>query len=153
MVRNTFRLGSEPEDFVGYQRLGWGLHHVAGDQGTGFFSDLRESMGFDIENPKNSTERAIAMGVKDLNPERILRYCEFISVDQVSTSDLGQMVGIPTIGVKKVSCRKFGHSVQGIDLDLTSDLFRQQRCETCPERKSRDLSWKWTFDWEKSKPR
>ncbi len=110
-----------------------------------------KQMGFDIEKPTNEAEKAVAMGIKDLNPQRILTYCEYISVDQINTSLLGQMTGIPTIGAKRVKCTKFGHSVEGVDLDLTSDLFKKQRCESCPVRKPRDPSWKWTFEWEKNK--
>jgi len=112
-----------------------------------------KQMGFDIEKPTDEAEKAIATGIKDLNPQRILRYCEYITVDQINTSLLGQMTGIPTIGLKRVKCTKFGHSVEGIDLDLSSDLFKKQRCETCPARKPRDPSWKWTFEWERSKAR
>jgi len=74
-----------------------------------------------------------------------------MKVDQVTTSDLGQMIGIPTIGTKRVTCVKFGYSLEGLDLDGVSDSFKHDYCESCRARKPREASWKWTFEWEKNK--
>jgi len=104
-------------------------------------------MGIDIDNPRDDTDRAVQTGIRDLNPERVLRFCEYIRVDQVSTSFLGQMVGVPTVGPKSVSCVKFGYGVETFALDS----LKKSYCESCKFRKMRDPSWKWNFDWEKRK--
>jgi tetratricopeptide (TPR) repeat protein len=110
-----------------------------------------KEMGFDIKHPKTREDVVVATGMKDLNPERILRYCQYMKVDQVSTSFLGRMSGIPTIGQKRIGCIKFGYGLESFDLDHLSELFKQQHCDACRSRKPRDAPWKWTFEWEKNK--
>ena len=75
-----------------------------------------KEMGFDIEHPTTKEDIVVAIGIKDMNPERIIRYCQYMKVDQVSTSFLGQMTGISTIGQKCISCVKFGHGLRGFRL-------------------------------------
>jgi hypothetical protein len=108
-------------------------------------------MGFDIEQPKTREDVVVAIGIKDMNPERVLKYCQYMKVDQVSTSFLGKMTGISTIGQKRISCVKFGYGLDGFALDHISESFRQQHCEACLSRKPRNASWKWSFEWEKNK--
>ena len=114
---------------------------------------ILKELGFDIAAPKNKQDVAVAIGVKDLNPERILKYCQYMTVNQVTTSLLGQMIGISTIGTKQVGCVKYRYGMQGFDLDYVSEGFRKEFCDACPSRKPRDASWKWDLEWEKNKAR
>lgn len=86
--------------------------------------------------------RAVAVGQKDLNPERVLRFCEEIGL-ACQTSPLGEALALPTIGFKVVGCRRFGGEVEGFDLDGTFALFKQGNCDKCNERRPRAPDWKW----------
>jgi hypothetical protein len=108
-------------------------------------------LGFDIDSPKSREDIVVAIGIKDLNPERVLKYCQYVRIDQISTSLLGQMTGIPTIGQKRASCVKYGYGIESFDLDYMFAGFKNQFCETCPSRKPRNASWNWSFEWEKDK--
>lgn len=112
-----------------------------------------KELGFDIDTPKDKQDIAVAIGIKDMNPERVLKYCQYMAVNQLTTSFLGQMIGISTIGPKRISCVKYGYGMEGFDLDYVSDGFKKQFCDTCPSRKPRDVSWKWSLEWEKNKAR
>ena len=118
-----------------------------------FLRFVAKDLGFDIDTPKDRQDIAVSIGIKDLNPERVLKYCHYMAVDQLTTSFLGQMTGIPTIGQKRLSCVKYGYAMEGFDLDYVFDGFKKEFCERCPSRKPRDASWKWSFEWEKSKAR
>jgi tetratricopeptide (TPR) repeat protein len=116
-----------------------------------FLRFIAKQLGFDIDSPKNREDIVVAIGIKDLNPERVLKYCQYVRIDQISTSLLGQMTGIPTIGQKRASCVKYGYGIESFDLDYMFAGFKKQFCETCPSRKPRDASWNWSFEWEKDK--
>jgi hypothetical protein len=74
-----------------------------------------------------------------------------MKLNQVNTSALGEAIGVPTIGSKRISCVKFGYGLEGFDLDDTSTSFKHVHCDSCQDRKPRSSSWKWSFDWEKNK--
>lgn len=112
-----------------------------------------EKMGVDMRNPANPIDQAIKVGINDLNPERVLKSCCFMKVDQLGTAFLGQLTGIPTIGFKRISCTKIHCTIDGFALDDLFESFKRSHCDTCQYRKPRDPSWKWTFDWEKDKNR
>lgn len=86
--------------------------------------------------------RLVAMAQKDLNPERVMKFCEHIGL-ACRTSPLGDSIALPSMGFKSVRCRKFGGEVEGLDLDQTFAFFKEQECDACKERSPRPDDWRW----------
>jgi len=86
--------------------------------------------------------RLVSMAQKDLNPERVMKFCEHIDL-ACRISPLGERIALPSMGFKSVRCRKFGGVVEGLDLDQTFALFKEQNCDTCKERSPRPTDWRW----------
>lgn len=109
-------------------------------------SRLMKLQGFDYENDLR-LKSLIDEAWKDQNPDRVLRYCEHISV-ACNTSPLGKSIMLPTLGPKKLLCRKFQRAVETQSLDRAFTFFKQQLgCESCKERLPRPADWNWSPKW------
>lgn len=107
-----------------------------------------ELHGIDVAESDGTTE-AIKLGLKDMNPERVLKFCEHLQIEMMNVSPLAQMVGLPTLGTKRISCVHANYVISGVDLDLTFDTFKKHNCNSCPHKKERPKDWAWSLEWER----
>lgn len=102
-----------------------------------------------LEDRDDDVAEAVKIALRDRNPERVLKFCDHIEVEMLSMSLVGQMLLLPSMGPKRISCRHASVFSQGFNLDLVFDGFREDNCKDCPYRTPRSSDWKWTLDWER----
>lgn len=113
---------------------------------------LLKDAGIDLEGDNEFAEMA-RIGLKDRNPERILKYCEHLFTEIVTYGQIWDMVALPETGMKILYCEKKG-SIMGHSLDKLLELFKGSNCKTCKYHSPRSDDWKWTRKWhrERKKP-
>jgi len=113
------------------------------------FKERAVTHGLDINNPKDEMGQIIAQGIKDYNPERVLKNCEHLLVFPDGPLGLpAQMIGLTTAGPKSVYCLKTKASISGWDLNGTYSFFRSENCKNCKYKKERPNEWKWDSQWQ-----
>lgn len=122
-----------------------------------FFRERAVSMGFEVDNPQDDLSRVVAIGLRDFNPERVMRDCRHLMV--LPSRSLGipaRLVGLQFAGHKTIRCMLHGYAASGWSLDeLYGGLggpgplsgFKGQHCDSCPDREARDQDWCWTSSW------
>lgn len=125
-----------------------------------FFRERAVSMGFQVDNPQDDLSRVISIGLRDFNPERVMRDCRHLMV--LPSQSLGipaRMVGLLFAGMKTIRCMLHGYATSGWSLDeIYGDSeplsgFKGQHCDSCPDREARDQSWCWTSSWYRDEMR
>lgn len=120
-----------------------------------FFRERAKALGMDPDDPKNEMGRIINQGLKDYNPERVLRDCEYLLVFPSRAQGIpARMVGLPTAAMKWVCCKQKGHAMGGWSLDdiyespLPAHGFKAKYCNGCTSRAARAEDWKWSSKWQ-----
>ena len=128
-----------------------------------FFRERAVSIGFQVDNPQDDLSRVIAIGLRDFNPERVMRDCRHLMV--LPSRSLGipaRLVGLQFAGTKTIRCMLHGYAISGWSLDeIYGGLggpgplsgFKGQYCDSCPDREARDQSWCWTSSWYRDEMR
>ena len=128
-----------------------------------FFRERAVSMGFQVDNPQDDLSRVVAIGLRDFNPERVMRDCRHLMV--LPSRSLGipaRSVGLQFAGTKTIRCMLHGYAAGGWSLDeVYGGLggpgplsgFKGQYCDSCPDREARDQSWCWTSSWYRDEMR
>ena len=105
--------------------------------------------GYNIDEPKTDLDHVIAIGIRDRNPERILRWCEHLEVATTSTGVPGRLMGLPTAGSKVLYCDAKPYALEGLQLDGLMKAYQEGPCVGCPMRKPRTTDWNWSEKWAK----
>lgn len=120
-----------------------------------FFRERAKALGMDPDDPNNEFGRIINQGLKDYNPERVLRDCEHLLVFPSRAQGIpARMVGLPTAAMKWVCCKQKGHAIGGWSLDdiyespLPVHGFKAEYCSECTLQKARAEDWKWSSKWQ-----
>jgi hypothetical protein len=112
------------------------------------YRQMANALDVDLSDEDDQTAQVVKIGIRDLNPERVLKYCKSLFVKSGSFGVPGQMLGLPTAGFKTLRCTKFGYEIGGLELDgLFSDM-RELHCDTCTSRDAHPPDWKWTRQWQ-----
>jgi len=114
------------------------------------YRQMASAMGVDLTGNSDSIAQVVNIGIRDLNPERVLKYCKSLFVEAGSMGLPGQMLGLPTAGSKTLRCTRFGYSFEGLELDGLLDLMRSLHCESCAHRDPHPVDWKWTREWQEA---
>lgn len=120
------------------------MQEISGEQVVQMFCEMsNEQMklkGIDLE--KNADmRRAIEGARKDLNPARVMKYCNHINL-RYDPSPLAAGIGLPSLGLKTIKCEHFKKGNSAVDLDNAWSHFKASLgCETCKHRQPRD-DWK-----------
>lgn len=125
-----------------------------------FFRHHARTLGLDIDNPRDELSRLTAIGIRDNNPERVLRDCQHLMVFPTNAIGIpARMMGLLSAGPKYLRCLLHSFTVGGISLDdMYSGLggpgplsgFREEHCSQCGDRSPRGPGWKWTRQWNKA---
>jgi hypothetical protein len=111
---------------------------------------LLEVAGIDL-NSDDELAKMAKVGLKDRNPQRILKYCEHLYTEIVVYGPIWEMVGLPTTGMKVLFCGKKGVSIMGYELDRLLDDMKKDCCSSCKDLCPRPSDWKWTHTWHKAR--
>lgn len=96
-----------------------------------------------IDDSEPGLREALELAWTDFNPERVLRCCDQIEISN-ETSDLGKLVAVPTLGMKRIACAKFHRRIESPSLDRGFETFKTALgCEACPYRARRSADWRW----------
>jgi uncharacterized protein DUF4365 len=104
---------------------------------------MARSLGIDLDNPNDETAKLLRVGLKDYNPERVLRECQHLYVRIDSYGIPAQLMGLPTAGRKEVCCTKHGYRTNAFSLDVGYAHFKEKRCAKCPDSLPHPVGWKW----------
>jgi len=110
---------------------------------------LLKTAGIDVDGNDEFAELA-RVGLKDRNPERVLRHCEHLYVEVVSYGPIWDMVGLTTTGQKLLFCEKKG-SIIGWKLDEIFEKLKTTYCSGCSFHSPRPQEWKWTYRWQRER--
>jgi len=120
-----------------------------------FFRDRAKALGFNYDDPEDEMGQIIQQGLKDYNPERVLKDCEYLLVFPSSARGIpARMVGLPSAAMKWIYCTKLGHATGGWDLDsiysspIKEHGFKNQYCKDCEYKTPRDSEWCWSSHWQ-----
>lgn len=100
--------------------------------------NMREKQ-MDKENSQDKFEDVIRLGIKDYEPSRVTNWCKHIKVDYISTSPLGQMIRLPTLGMKRISCEYAKTTCESVSLDTAAWGFYEENCKNCAMHE--EISW------------
>ncbi|MDH1471180.1 DUF4365 domain-containing protein [Shewanella sp. GD03713] len=120
-----------------------------------FYRERAKALGFNYDDPDDEMGQIINQGLKDYNPERVLRDCEHIVVFPSGSRGIpARMVGLPSAAMKWIYCSKFGHAMGGWALDniykspIKEYGFENQYCKGCEYKKPRSDDWSWNSKWQ-----
>jgi hypothetical protein len=90
----------------------------------------------------------VRIGIKDLDPGRVLKNCEHLFVSLGSHGAVGDWMRLPTAGSKFLHCTLHGKSVGGMALDDIYLWFKQDFCDKCTDCAPRPAEWKYSPAWQ-----
>jgi len=111
---------------------------------------LLEAGGIDI-NEDDELSRLARQGLKDRNPERVLKHCKNLHVEVVNYGRIWDMVGLPTTGRKLLYCELKDCFLAGWSLDETLREFKETYCNKCDSCSPRPTDWRWTYRWQRER--
>jgi hypothetical protein len=112
--------------------------------------ELLEFAGIDI-NSNDEFAKLARIGLKDRNPERILKYCENLHTEIVIWGPIWDMVALQSTGTKILFCEKNNAAIFGMQLDEILENMKKEYCNNCQNLSPRTENWKWTHEWHKSR--
>lgn len=107
-----------------------------------------EALGVNLDDPADPIADVIRIGIKDLDPSRVLKECRFLYMALGSVGLPAQMIGLPTAGGKSLFCTKHDHGMGGMSLDNIYGLFSEEYCKDCSDRQSHEDEWSWSREWQ-----
>lgn len=110
---------------------------------------MAKAYAINLEDETDGISRIVNIGIRDLNPERILKNCQHLFVSIGNFGIPAQMLGLPTAGSKWIHCVKFGHSVGGQSLDNAyKRVFYESYCKDCKDCLPHSADWRWSRKWQ-----
>ena len=110
---------------------------------------MAHGLGLDLDDPKDKLAEIVRIGIRDINPDRVVRQCKQLLVQLGSHGIPAQMLGLPTAGTKYVSCKKHRYRTGGLSLNQIYDHFRSSHCDKCIDRDPQPADWKWTREYQR----
>jgi hypothetical protein len=107
---------------------------------------MAAALGIDLSDRGSPDAALIRIGIRDRNPERVLRLCEHLEVRLGHyTNAIAEAMRLPTAGTKALQCGLHHYTLEGLSLDGLSNEFQKRFCDSCPDKKSRPAGWKWNL--------
>lgn len=111
---------------------------------------LAEAAGIDLEKDEDKIANIVRIGLKDRNPERVLKNCSHLEIAVGSYGVPGEMLGLPSAGSKFLFC-KYGGAIRALSLDYLYESFKRDYCMNCKYHNPMPKNWKWSLKWQKQK--
>jgi len=113
---------------------------------------VAEMTRVNLEDEDDPIAQTINLAILDLNPERILKYCEYLHVQYTSIGGIfAQLYGLGSAGGKVIYCEKKDEAVEGMQLDGILEVFKWRFCQGCKMRSPRPDDWKLTREWKRER--
>ncbi len=113
---------------------------------------IAEMTRVNLEDDSDPVAQTINLAIRDLNPERILRFCEHIYILYTSIGGIfAQMYGLCSAGGKLVYCEIKDQTIEGMQFDGILDVFKWRLCEGCEKQSPRPEDWHWTREWQRER--
>lgn len=112
------------------------------------YRKMAAALGIDLNNKDDRIAEIINIGLKDLNPERVLKNCQFIFLTLSGGGLPAQWLKLPTAGRKNINCTKHRYMIGGLILDRVYEYFDSEYCSKCPDKLPHTTEWKWTRKWQ-----
>lgn len=106
--------------------------------------------GIDIENGNDEYAEIARIGLKDRNPERVLKHCSNLELALGPRGAIADITGLPTAGSKILYC-KHASGTMGFNLDNLYDSIKHQYCNHCKFQDPMPREWKWSYSWQQEK--
>jgi len=113
------------------------------------YIEMASVMGIDLSDPDDLIAKVIRIGIKDLNPGRVLKNCKNLFIAVGAMGEPARRLRMPSAGFKLLWCTKKGNCNQGLDLDRTYEAFENGVCKNCSEREPHPENWKYTKKWQR----
>jgi len=116
--------------------------------------NMAMAIGIDMTNPEDPRAKLVERGIIDANPGRVLRNCEHIFVTLAAnpplapTAFLARILGLPSIGPKRLHCDLHRHHIRAAGLDSAYAAFKSQYCEKWPDVMPRAPDWEYSDEWQ-----
>jgi hypothetical protein len=114
------------------------------------YQHMIEALGIDLGDPYDRIAQLVRVGMRDLNPTRVLQDCEHLFISLGASGLISNWLRLPTMGQKTIHCTRHRFSVTGSTLDGANKVFRSNYCDHCPDRARRPLDWKYSPEWQES---
>jgi hypothetical protein len=106
--------------------------------------------GIDL-NGDDEFARLARIGLKDRNPERVLKHCKHLHAEIVNYGPIWDMFALPSTGTKILFCEKNNAATIGRELDHLFAKMQRENCIGCKHHSPRPAGWKWTHEWHKKR--
>lgn len=163
VARETLSKIKDPQYFqVADEILGRAIRRMTGegvedDHPHDLLKEIVENratgLGIDMTDTDDPMVRLVRLGIKDVNPERVLRHCEHTLVSVRGTRSpvvlgLSQALQLPSILGKRIHCKLHDYSVEGRTLDDVCEKFKEKHCNSCADVSPRPANWKYSDEWQ-----
>ena len=119
------------------------------------FAKQAAALGIDLNDPDDKIAEVVRIGLKDIDPTRVVKNCHHIHVMITSRGMPAEMLGLPTAGFKRIVCLKHGHYAEALSLDNAYETFAevapwapdQVCCENCPDKAPHPQGWTSSEEW------
>ncbi len=133
---------TKPRDFIAEQKR--------------YFLNQAIGLGINMEDPNNDDAKMVRIGLEDIDTGKVEKDCQHICVTPLGGSILAEMVGLPLIGHKRITCLKHGQFTNGLKLHDTYSIFKGEHpsiepsgrtCKDCQDRSPHSADWEHTYEW------
>lgn len=113
---------------------------------------VAEMTRVNLEDDNDPVAQTINLAIRDLNPERILKFCEHLHILYTSVGGIfAQMYGLGSAGGKLVYCEIKDKAVEGMQFDGILEIFKWRFCKGCEDLSPRPEDWHWTREWQRER--
>jgi hypothetical protein len=107
------------------------------------YEAMAAAIGIDLSDETDPIAQLVRTGIADINPERVMRDCQHLSVRLGSGGIVADGLRLPTAGSKILRCAIHGHGIGSMSLDRAHQAFKTRYCDQCAERSPRPVGWVW----------
>ena len=112
------------------------------------YIQMAQAMGVNLDDPNDRIAQIVNIGLKDLNPERVLKNCKHLFVYIGHYGIPAKMLKLYTAGSKYLRCVKKDVAIGGQSLDGLYDSMKHDYCSGCKDVDPWPDDWKWTRSWQ-----
>jgi hypothetical protein len=126
------------------------IEEISDEEEEQIVKKLLEHGGIDL-NSEDELAQLAKIGIRDRNPERVLKYCESLYTEIINYGPIWDSVALPSTGTKILFCDKKGRVIVGRELDRLLEEMHREFCKECTDHKPRPADWKWTHKWHRER--
>lgn len=108
-------------------------------------------LGIDLSDSRDPIASIVRVGLKDLDPTRVLRRCKHLYVKLNGPGIPGQMLGLPTAGSKRLGCDVKRLEIGNQSLDRAYETLKRSHCDNCSVGSPMPPDWRWSREWQRDR--